>query len=91
MKGILLDQSGDLDVSLGGLRIGDARAQTAQVLIEAMPGELREFPLLGLGVRQMLGGEVDKTFPLRAKKQLTHCGIPVSRVYVVDNQTIIVE
>lgn len=90
MKGILLDQSGDLDVSLGGLRIGDARAQTARILIESMPGELREFPLLGLGVRQMLGGEVDKAFPLRAKKQLLHCGIPVSRVYI-DNQTIIVE
>lgn len=90
MKGILLDQSGDLDVSLGALRIGDVRAQAARVLIEAMPGELREFPLLGLGVRQMLGGEVDKAFPLCAKKQLLHCGIPVSRVYI-DNQTIIVE
>ncbi|WP_373810546.1 hypothetical protein [Porphyromonas loveana] len=90
MIGILLDPSGDLDLSTSKIRLGDVRAQTSQILLEAMPGEIREFPLLGLGVRQILGGEVDKAFLLNAKKQLRHCGIPVSRVHA-DNQTIIIE
>lgn len=90
MLGIVLDPSGDIDVSQGTLRLGDVRAQTAQILLEAMPGELREYPLLGLGLRQMLAGERDKSWPLSAQKQLKHCGIPVSRVYM-DNDTIIVE
>lgn len=90
MLGIVLDQSGDLEVAQGGIKIADVRAQTAHMLLISMPGELREYPLLGLGLGQMLGGEVDKALPLRAKKQLQHCGIPVSRVYM-DNDTIIVE
>lgn len=90
MTGILLTQEGDLDVSTGALRLGDVRAQTSDILLMAMPGELREYPLLGLGVRCMLGGPIDRGLPLKIKKQLRHCGIPVTRVRVQDN-TITIE
>lgn len=82
--GILLDDTtGDFDLSQGRLRLGDARTQTAEILLVSEQGELQEYPKLGLGVRQLLGSDATTwgAFMVRAKKQLRHCKLDVDRLY----------
>ncbi len=85
--GILLDEkTGDLDLSKGRMSLGDCRSQTAEILLLAEQGEIKEYPQLGLGIQHLLGGQEDGAFTIRAKKQLKHCKIPVYRLYFKNNK-----
>ena len=59
MKGILVDDNGDLMISGGRLVIGDNRAQVAQHLIGAFAGEYKHAPMLGGNARNMIAGQPD--------------------------------
>lgn len=89
MKGIILDRDGDLLVEKGGIEIGEVGVQTAGFLLEAMRGEFREYPLLGLEAPRLLGGNGDPFFVTRAKKMLEHCRIKVRKVQLIGNNIII--
>lgn len=92
MTGIQLSPTtGDIIISGKTMSIGDVRAQTAHILVVAQRGELREYPLLGLEVELQLAGVQDRGWCLRAKKQLEHCGIPVTRVSQDAQGNIIIE
>ncbi len=99
--GILLDtETGDLDLSKGQMSLGDCRPQTAELLLRAEEGEIKEYPKLGLGIQRLLGASNSigsmsvgastlGAFCIRAKKQLKHCKIAVSRIEFKDNQLCI--
>ncbi len=62
-KGILLDEAtGDLDLSKGRMSLGDCRSQTAEILLLAEQGEIKEYPNLGLGIQHLLGGNFEEQF-----------------------------
>lgn len=89
MKGILLDSHGEIDIVKGGMTVGDVRHQTAGFLLHAMRGEFREYPLLGLEAKTMLGGIRDPFFRTRAKKMLRHAKIEIRDITFSGNDIIL--
>ncbi len=86
-RGILLDETtGDLDLSKGRMSLGDCRSQTAEILLLAEQGEIKEYPNLGLGIQHLLGGNFDGAWLIKAKKQLKHCKIPVKNLQWANNR-----
>lgn len=53
--GIQIDDSGDLVVADGGLSMGDTLAQNEFLLLVSGPGDLKESPLMGAGISDMVG------------------------------------
>lgn len=85
MNGLTTDtESGDLLIEKSGAVIGDSEAQTAETVLVAMRGELKETPLLGAEVRMLLGGETDVMWAGEAKKMLKAAGVDVAKVSVDD-------
>ena len=84
MKGILVDDNGDLVISGGHITIGDNRAQCAQHLIGAFTGEYKHAPLLGGNARNMIAGTPDPFWAGSVKSQLRQCLIEAERVELVD-------
>lgn len=86
MKGILVDENGDLMVSGGRLVIGDNRAQAAQHLIGAFAGEYKNAPLLGGNARNMIAGQPDPFWAGSVKSQLKQCLVEAESVKVVEGE-----
>lgn len=57
MKGILLDEDRDIQVSNGSMVIGDIANQNVELLIISEKGEIREAPLRGVGIRRFVDDE----------------------------------
>lgn len=49
-KGILLSDNGDLLITNGNLTIGDSDDQNVTSILSAVKGEIKENPLLGVGL-----------------------------------------
>ena len=84
MKGILVDDNGNLMVSGGHLLIGDNREQVTQHLIAAFTGEYKHAPTLGGNARRMIAGTPDPFWAGNVKGQLKQCPIDVERLRVID-------
>ena len=94
-NGILIDnETGDLQIKprrdkygkiAGGLVIGDARADVAQRILEAYPGEFKEKPQLGCFAKQQINGTPDPFWRGNAISQLRSEGIEVLRLEIMDN------
>lgn len=84
MKGILVDDNGNLMVSGGHVTVGDNREQCARHLITAWTGEYKHAPMLGGNVRRMIAGGHDPFWAGRMKEQLKQCHIDVERLRVTD-------
>lgn len=89
MKGILVDDNGDLMVSGGRLVIGDNRAQVAQHLIGAFAGEYKNAPLLGGNARNMIAGQPDPFWAGSVKSQLKQCLVEAERVAVEEGEVVV--
>ncbi|MBQ9434521.1 MAG: hypothetical protein IJU33_00130 [Bacteroidales bacterium] len=89
MKGILVDDNGDLMISGGRLVIGDNRAQVAQHLIGAFAGEYKHAPMLGGNARNMIAGQPDPFWVGSVKSQLKQCLVEVERVIVEDGEVVV--
>ena len=70
MKGILLDENGEVIIENGAMKIGDVSAQVAEHVVTAFRGEFKEEPLLGGSVRGMLNGAPDPFWAGDIKRQL---------------------
>jgi hypothetical protein len=70
MKGILLDDGGEIIIEGGTMKIGDVDAQIAEHVITAFQGEYKEIPLLGGNAKKMLNGKPDPFWPSEIKRQL---------------------
>ena len=89
MKGILVDDNGDLVMSGGHIAIGDNRAQCAQHLIGAFTGEYKHAPLLGGNARNMISGTPDPFWAGSVKSQLRQCLIEAERIEVTDEGIVV--
>ena len=70
MKGILLDETGEIIIEHGTMKIGDVDAQIAEHIITAFQGEYKEVPLLGGNLRKMQNGAPDPFWEGEVKRQL---------------------
>lgn len=69
MRGILLDENGELMVQNGSVQIGDNSLQCVQHLILAWTGEYKNAPLLGGNVKNTINGVPDPFWVGDVKKQ----------------------
>ncbi|MDR3326904.1 MAG: hypothetical protein LBT04_02030 [Prevotellaceae bacterium] len=70
MKGILLDETGDLLIHNGSLVIGNTDGQSAEMILRAYPGEFKEDPQLGSWIISQLNGKPDPFWRGETIKQL---------------------
>ena len=82
MNGILIDKTGDLSVGKKGLQIGDVRADVAERIVIAHPGEFKESPPLGCNLREAISGRIDPFFRGNAVEQLQSEGIEVEELNI---------
>jgi hypothetical protein len=82
MNGILIDEDGDLMIRKGSLVIGDIRQDLVERILTARRGELKEYPLLGGGIQDMIKGRPDPFWAGDVRAQLKSCGVEVKRLEV---------
>ncbi len=89
MRGLLLDENGDLLVNIvrgadrkitSGLVVGDNTLQCAQLILGAFTGEFKNAPLLGANAKNMINGTPDPFWSGNTKRQLRSALIDVERV-----------
>lgn len=91
MKGILIDETGDLQVAGGTLIIGECSGDVAERVLRAYPGEFKEEPTLGLFAVAQLNGKKDPFWSGKAKRQLRSQGIEVESITMEDGGTITIK
>lgn len=89
-KGIMLNAlTADLDIDpvrntarkiIQGLYIGNCTTQNMRGIIRAHPGEFREYPLLGVGIDDMLLSHDSLVYKHKIREHLTSDGFTVSRI-----------
>jgi hypothetical protein len=85
MKGILVDDNGELIVNNGSMTIDDVVFQSSALLIAAFTGEMKHAPLLGGNIRKMIHGSVDPFWVSRMRLQLAAIGVVVENLSVNEN------
>lgn len=89
MKGILIDDDGNLVITGGHVSIGDNRTQCVQHLIGAFTGEYKHASTLGGNAKQMIAGTPDPFWAGSVKSQLKQCHIEVERIEVTDEGIVV--
>jgi hypothetical protein len=82
MRGILTDDEGEIMIRNRSLVIGDIREDILERVIVARRGDLKEHPLLGGGIQDMLKGRPDPFWAGDVRAQLKACGVEVKRIEV---------
>lgn len=89
MKGILLDQDGDIkivphadkDEKLSGFIVGDSLVQNAAIVLELNQGELKEDPVLGTNLFRYIRSKANKSaIEKQMKVHLKRAGIDYSEL-----------
>ena len=90
MKGLLLDETGDLLIKVrrgtdgkitGGLVIGDNAVQCAGLVLQINQGELKEDPIVGTNLLQNIRGRLDRDkLKNEVKKALTRANMRIEDV-----------
>lgn len=88
-KGILIGEDGDLNVRpvrdengilKSGLVVGDSLYQNQYVILRAHKGELKEFPVLGVGLADIVNDQDIAGWSDEIKSQFEKDGMRVGRV-----------
>jgi hypothetical protein len=82
MNGILIDDNGDILVQNGTVTIGNITQDVCQRVIEAYPGEFKEYPIVGCRIRQRIGANKDPFLTTDIKRQLNNVGVKVSDITI---------
>jgi hypothetical protein len=81
MNDLLLDADFDLAVEGGDLVVGESSLQHQQLLLFLFPGELRQFPAVGVGVRDyLLDGQLAGAVNSAVKRSYEADGMKVRRI-----------
>ena len=84
---ILLDDQLDLAVSADGdFLVGPSAAQDARLILEAEPGQIRQYPTLGVGIRSALNGRVDGSVRRAIQLHLKADGLKAEQILFVDGK-----
>ncbi len=90
MKGILIDANYDIQLFNGSMAIGDTTTQNMGLLLALQKGELKEHPLIGVGVENYLNEEDGDVALIReAKKQFKADGMTVTSISLDDGKLLI--
>ena len=86
MKGILLDETGEVMIQNGSMVVGDATLQNQYFLLVAHKGEFKEYPTLGVGISDMVGDEDELEWKKRIREEFKKDDLKV-RTIDLDLQT----
>lgn len=98
MKGILLGDDGDLLVNVRrdsegkitqGLVIGDVTGQNQRSILLAQKGEIKEYPLTGVGIATFLDDEDIDGLTANARSEFVKDGQKVKKIVYDDGKLII--
>ncbi|MDR2361702.1 MAG: hypothetical protein LBD91_03135 [Prevotellaceae bacterium] len=84
MKGILLDDTGELVIRNGSVAIGNTDEQSAKLLLAGAPGEWKEYPTTGIGIMRMQHGAIDRFLDRDIRVQLNSIGINVKTLSITE-------
>ena len=70
MLGILLDENYDLIIENGTLKVGDVDEQITEWVMKTNKGDLKENPIIGVGITKKLNGPIDPMLENEIKEQL---------------------
>ncbi len=85
MKGILIDENGNMIIRGGTMVIGDVESQICEHLLVAFTGEYKQEPLLGGNAKNMIAGTPDPFWAGYVKQQLKTCKVDVQTIRVVND------
>ena len=80
MKGILLDETGDIMVNNGSMVIEDSTLQNQYVILVAQKGEFKEYPTLGVGISDMLGDDDVLEWKKRIREEFAKDDLKVNKI-----------
>jgi len=80
MKGILLDETGDVMVQNGSMVIDDSTLQNQYLILLAQKGEFKEYPTLGVGISDMLGDDDVLEWKKRIREELAKDDMKVNKI-----------
>lgn len=86
MEDILLDQDFDLLIQNGDLVIGPSSEQHQQLLLLSNKGDWRQFPMVGVGVREYLKDEDENSMVGEIKEQFEMDGMEVKDIRIANGQ-----
>lgn len=86
MEDILLDQDFDLLIQNGDLVIGPSSEQHQQLLLLSNKGDWRQFPMVGVGVREYLKDENENSMVGEIKEQFEMDGMEVKDIRIANGQ-----
>lgn len=89
MKGILVDDDGNIMVRNASLAIGDISVQCAKLLLFSYKGELKNAPNLGGGVKDFIGGSYNPCWRTSMKRELIQNLTPVKDIKLGREEIII--
>lgn len=79
-------QDGDLLIDNGSIQTGVTLQQNQSIILVAQKGELKEYPLLGVGISDMLHDEEDKlVWKRKIREEFNKDGMKVRHLTIDDN------
>jgi hypothetical protein len=85
---ILLDDNWDLAEENGDLVVDDATAQHKGIILLAQKGEIRQFPFVGVGIRDYILDDDLGDLAQAIQKQFELDGMTIDRLEVFNNGNI---
>jgi hypothetical protein len=89
MNDILLGPDYELLIENGDFVIAQSDVQNIQLLIDLHKGNLKQYPLTGVGKERLLNGIVDGAMRAEIQKQLEADGYRAKTIAFANNQLII--
>ena len=93
--GIQLDSSGDLDINIqtdaygliiSGLSIGSTLQQNQWLILKAQKGDIKEHPLLGCGIDDIVDDEDYSSWQKKIREELAKDGMKVSTLILSETE-----
>lgn len=91
MRGILIDEDGDVKIDNGSLSIGECSADVAERVLVSHPGEFKETPTIGMFSIGQQNGKPDPFWRGEAKRQLKQMGVDLKEITIDNKGQIMVE
>ena len=90
MRGIRLKQTTDgridIDLTAGSITVGDTSIQEEALVLLTQRGEWKEYPLIGVGLADMVGDEDVRYWKREVTENLARVGIKIKGVIIKNEQ-----
>lgn len=91
MIDILLTDDNDIDIVNGDFNLGYSDNQQQKLILSTNKGDWKEYPILGVGIEDILDNDNYVGVLIEIKKQLQYDGMNVNNVKFEENGKITIE